>query len=225
MDITILDNPIWYSLNSYHRHLAIWGDIAARYQPDIAFGGGMSENTALGFDDLRSLVEIDDEITVLMTLPDDLPGWEVLRTIQLPQMICDDLKPRPHVETIYLTHDDVPDMLDLVALTQPGPFLPRTIELGQYLGLRRDGQLVAMAGERMHLMGFCEISAVCTHPDYRGRGYGGALTTMVAEVILKRQEVPFLHLSPTNDVAMKLYKKLGFRQRREINVARLKRLA
>lgn len=225
MNITLLDNPIWYALNSYHRHLAIWGDIAARYQPDVAFGGGMSENTALGFDDLRSLVEIDEEITVLMALPEDLPGWEVLRTGQLPQMICDDLKPRPHVDAIYLTDDDVPDMLDLVALTQPGPFLPRTIELGQYLGLRQDGQLVAMAGERMHLTGFCEISAVCTRPDYRGRGYGGALTTMVAEAIFERQEAPFLHLSPTNDVAMKLYTKLGFRRRKEITLARLKRLA
>jgi predicted GNAT family acetyltransferase len=82
-----------------------------------------------------------------------------------------------------------------------------------------------MAGERMHMMGFCEISAVCTHPDYRGRGYGGALTTMVAEAIFERQEVPFLHLLPTNHVAMKLYTSLGFHRRTDIILARLKRVA
>lgn len=225
MSITLLDNPFWYALNSNHRHLAIWGNIAARYQPDVSFAAAMPENNTLGFDDLRSLVVIDEMIFVLGELPEDLPDWEVSQTSQYPQMICEDLKPRPHLEAIYLTTDDVPDMLDLVALTHPGPFLPRTIEMGKYLGLHRDGQLVAMAGERLHLTGYCEISAVCTHPDYRGRGFAGALTTMLAEIIVEREEVPFLHLSPTNDVAMKLYKKLGFQLRKEIKLAGIKRLA
>ena len=115
-------------------------------------------------------------------------------------------------------------MLDLIALAQPGPFLPRTIELGNYFGLRQDGKLVAMAGERLHLTGYCEISAVCTHPDYRSRGYAAALTTMVAEGIMARQELSFLHLSPTNHVAMKIYKKLGFCLRKEIQLSVLQRL-
>lgn len=225
MSVTLLDNPGWYALNSHHRHLAIWGNIAARYQSDMFMVAAMPENNALGFDDLRSLVEIDEMIYVLGELPEDLSGWEVKRTDQYPQMICDDLKPTPNVDAIYLSTDDVPDMLDLVALTQPGPFLHRTIEMGQYLGLHQDGQLVAMAGERLHLTGFCEISAVCTLPDYRGQGYAGALTTMVAEKIIEREEVPFLHISPTNDVAMKLYKKLGFRLRKKIKLSVLKRLA
>jgi len=225
MSITLLDNPFWYALNSNHRHLAIWGNIAARYQPDVFFAAGMPENNTLGFDDLRSLVVIDEMIFVLGELPEDLPGWEVSQTDQYPQMICEDLKPRSHQEAIYLTTDDVPDMLDLVGLTHPGPFLPRTIEMGKYLGLHRDGQLVAMAGERLHLSGYCEISAVCTHPDYRGRGFASALTTMLAEIIFEREEVPFLHLTPTNDVAMKLYKKLGFRLRKEIKGSDIKRIA
>jgi predicted GNAT family acetyltransferase len=96
--------------------------------------------------------------------------------------------------------------------------------MGQYLGIRQDGLLVAMAGERLHMTGFCEISAVCTHPDYRGRGYAGALTTMVAEIIIKRGELPFLHVAPTNDVARRLYKKLGFRLRKENQLSILKKL-
>jgi predicted GNAT family acetyltransferase len=140
-------------------------------------------------------------------------------------MICEKLKPTTHIDAVNLTVDDVPDILDLVDLTQPGPFQPRTIEMGQYLGLRQDGHLVAMAGERFHLTGFCEISGVCTHPDYRGRGYGSALTTLVAEGILERQETPFLHLAPSNDIARKLYTKLGFRPRKEIQRVGLKRLA
>lgn len=116
-------------------------------------------------------------------------------------------------------------MLNLIAIAQPGPFLPRTIEMGQYWGLRQDGQLVAMAGERLHLTGFCEISAACTHPDYRGRGYGSRLTTKVAETIIARGEIPFLHVAPTNEVARKIYEKLGFRLRKEIQLNLVKRTA
>ena len=116
---------------------------------------------------------------------------------------------------VPLTPADVPEMLDLVALAQPGPFLPRTIEMGTYIGIRQNDQLVAMAGERLHVPGFCEISAVCTHPDYRGRGYAGALTTMVAENILNRKEIPFLHFEPTNEAAKRLYLKLAFRLRHQ----------
>ncbi len=225
MNLTLLDKPGWYALNSHHHHLAIWGNIAVRYQPDTLILGAMPRNTPSRLDDLRSLFEVDEMVYLLGDLPKDLPGWEVVQTGQYPQMICEDLKPTPHVDATHLTTDDVPNMLGLVELTQPGPFLHRTIEVGQYLGLYQDGQLVAMAGERLHLTGFCEISAVCTHPDYRGRGYAGALTTMVAESIIGREEMPFLHLSPTNDVAMKLYKKLGFRVRKEIKLALLKSIA
>lgn len=143
---------------------------------------------------------------------------------QATQMICEDLKSVAPMNMVNLTADDVPEMLDLVALAKPGPFLSRTIEMGQYFGLWQDDKLAAMAGERLHLTGYCEISAVCTHPDYSGRGYASALTTMVAEGIMARQELPFLHLSPTNDVAMRLYKKLGFRLRNVIQLTMLQRL-
>lgn len=185
----------------------------------------MPENNSSGFDDLRNLVEIDELTAVIGKLPNDLPPWEIEDCFPLAQMICDNLKSAHHVEAIRLTVDDVPDMLGLISIAQPGPFLPRTIELGQYLGLRQNGQLVAMAGERMHLPGFCEVSAVCTHPDYRGFGFGGSLTTMVAERIISRGEVPFLHVATTNEIAKKLYQKLGFRFRAELQLSILKRIA
>jgi predicted GNAT family acetyltransferase len=188
-------------------------------------GAAMPVNTSLGFADLRGLVAADEIIGVMGLLPEDLPGWRVLQVDQVRQLICEDLKPAARVDAVVLTKEDVPEMLELVHLAQPGPFLPRTVEMGRYLGLRQDGRLVAMAGERLHLTGFCEVSAVCTHPDYRGRGYGGALTTMVTEAILDRQETPFLHVAPGNDGALNLYIKLGFRIRREVRISILQKPA
>ena len=222
MNTTLLDNPVWHALNSHHRPLAIWGKIAARYQPETLMAAAMSEYNTAEFNDLKKLVETHEIIGVMGTSPQAGPAWEIAQTFHVPQMICKELKPTEPVHAVPLTSEDVPEMLALVALAQPGPFLQRTIEMGQYLGIRQDGQLVAMAGERLHLPGFCEISAVCTHPDYRGRGYGSALTTRVANAILARGEVPFLHV--VNEAAARLYEKLGFRFRKEIPVAVLKRL-
>ncbi|MEE8398385.1 MAG: GNAT family N-acetyltransferase [Desulfobacterales bacterium] len=225
MDLDLLDNPIWHALNSHHRHLALRGDIAVRYAKEIFAVAALPQSNSPGLEDLARLVEVG-EITSLFggSLPENLAGWEVLQDTHLPQMVCEDLKPSTPVDAIELTAEDVPDMRALVALAQPGPFQRRTIEMGYYLGLRKEGQLVAMAGQRMHLTGFCEISAVCTHPDHRGRGYAGALTTMQAEFILARGETPFLHLAPTNDAAMRLYEKLGFRHNKKIRLSILKRL-
>lgn len=106
--------------------------------------------------------------------------------------------------------DDVPDMLALVALTDPGPFRARTIALGTYLGLRRNGELIAMAGERMHPTGFVEISAVCTHPDHRGQGLATRLLRAIAAGIEHTGAQPFLHTGGTNTTAIRLYESLNF---------------
>ena len=109
-------------------------------------------------------------------------------------------------------------MLALTKLTEPGPFLPRTIELGAYHGIYESGSLVAMAGERLHLTGFTEVSAVCTHPSFRGRGYGNTLMSVVISGILNRGETPFLHVK-TDNPAIALYKKLGFQIRAQLHLA------
>ena len=225
MNVSPLENPVWHALNSYHNHLAIRGEGTVRYPPDIFSAAATLENSSLEFTNLRGLVETNEIVGVLGALPDDLPGWEVIFIDQAQQLIHENLKPAKGVDAVVLRAEDVPEIRDLVNLAQPGPFYPRALELGQYLGLRQDGHLVAMAGHRLHLPGFCEVSTVCTHPNYRGRGYAGALTTMVAESILERQETPFLHVAPGNDRALRLYQKLGFRIRREIQLSMLKRLA
>ena len=120
-----------------------------------------------------------------------------------------------------LTKADVPEMLALTKLTEPGPFLPRTIELGTYLGVYDAGSLVAMAGERLHLTGFTEISAVCTHPHYRGRGYGNTLMSALIGRITSRGEIPFLHVR-TQNAAVRLYEKLGFKVRAQLHLAVIK---
>jgi ribosomal protein S18 acetylase RimI-like enzyme len=225
MNLSLLDNPIWHALNSYHDHLAIRGEGTVRYPPDILGAVAMPENSRVGFINLRGLVETNESVVVLGPRSEDLPGWEVVHMDQAWQLIHEDLKPAPRVDAVVLTAKNVPEMLDLVNLAQPGPFLPRAIELGQFLGLRQDGHLVAMAGQRLHLPGFCEVSTVCTHPDYRGRGYAGSLTTMMAQSILERQETAFLHVAPGNDRALRLYLKLGFRIRTQIQLSILRKLA
>ena len=119
-----------------------------------------------------------------------------------------------------LTIDDVPDMMALVELTRPGPFGERTIEMGRYWGHGdTNGRLVAMAGERLHLEGWTEISAVCTHPDHRGRGLAATLSHHVATAILERGEQPFLHAAEGNDPALSVYRRLGFADRRMVEFA------
>ena len=225
MNLSPLDNPVWHALNSYHDHLAIREEGAVRYPPDIFSAAATLENSSLEFTNLRGLVETNEIVGVLGLLPEDLAGWEIVHADQPRQLIHENLKSVEEVDAVMLTAEDLPEIFDLVNLAQLGPLSPRALELGQYLGLRQDGHLVAMAGQRLHLPGFCEVSTVCTHPDYRGRGYAGALTTMVAETILARQETPFLHVAPGNDRALRLYLKLGFRIRTEIQLSMLKRLA
>jgi predicted GNAT family acetyltransferase len=110
-------------------------------------------------------------------------------------------------------------MLALASVTQPGPFGPRTIELGRYIGIRRQGTLVAMAGERMRLDGFTEISAVCVEPAYRGHGFAAELVRSLASSIAAQSEIPFLHVFSSNHAAIALYRKLGFTLRRRVHLA------
>jgi len=118
---------------------------------------------------------------------------------------------------------DSPEMVELAHLTKPGPFGTRTHELGTYLGIRREGKLVAMAGERLKVPGYTEVSAVCTHPAHTGKGYARVLMMQVMEGIRRRGEIPFLHVRQDNTRAVELYERLGFRTRRVVYFTVLKR--
>jgi predicted GNAT family acetyltransferase len=148
--------------------------------------------------------------------------WDIERTIAAVQLVDESIVAAADPEAVVLGVDDVPEMLDLVARTQPGPFARRTIELGTYLGIRRDGALIAMAGERLHPPGWVEVSAVCTDDAYRGQGLATRLVRAVAAGIRDRGATPFLQAAASNVRAIQLYLSLGFALRRETTVLLLR---
>ncbi len=146
-------------------------------------------------------------------------GWTLMRTLEIVQMIGVDARGAQAAEAVSLGPADVPEMQELVRLTNPGPFSERTIELGDYVGIRRDGELVAMAGERLRFPGWTEISTVCTSPAYRGTGMASRLMLALIAGIQRRSERPFLHVLRTNTKAITLYEGLGFHGRRDVTLA------
>lgn len=211
-----LDNPAWASLTGPHAGLAERRGAAARYPVEVSpFAALALEPDAQAWAGLAELVTPGD--AVVLTGPQHRPpaGWTVATAIPGVQLDGSAVAGAPDPEAVPLTEADVPEMLDLVRRTRPGPFEKRTIELGTYLGVRRGGALVAMAGERMHPPGWTEISAVCTDPAHRGQGLAARLTLAVAAGIRARGDVPFLHTGAANAPAIRLYLALGFVLRRE----------
>jgi len=147
----------------------------------------------------------------------------VTHTFELVQMLGEHAGGAHDPEAVTLASADVPEMLELVRLTDPGPFFQRTIELGRYVGLRRDGALAAMAGERLRFDGWTEISAVCTAPSYRGHGLASRLVSTLVADIHDRSEGAFLHVLKSNTNAIRLYEGLGFRTRRGRTISVLTR--
>ena len=206
-----LDIPAWASLTGAHRHLALVHGRAARYLPDVSpFGVVAPDPDARTWADQEALVGHDAVLPLAAVEVTPPAGFTMEMSLQGVQMIDASVDAVTDPEAVRLTAADVPEMLDLVARTRPGPFERRTIELGTYLGIRRDGVLVAMAGERMHPPGHTEISAVCTDPAHRGHGLAARLVRAVAAGIRARGETPFLHAAATNTGAIALYEKLGF---------------
>ncbi len=223
-----LDNPIWRALTTRHAHLAEGGALARRYPAAISPLAGLPEPGASNVTALATLVEVGDEAGIFETAPPALPGsWEVLREARITQMALASRTPLPEAEVgaTALGADDVEEMLALVALAQPGPFRTRTIELGRFVGVRDAGRLIAMAGERMWIDGFREVSGICTHPDARGRGLARALSAHVVNRMLAAGETPVLHVLSSNVGAIELYRTLGFEFRAEFCLLHAKRVS
>ena len=151
-------------------------------------------------------------------VPPPPAGWREAFRIPTLQLVAGDLAPASELSVGRLAEADADEMLALTRLTEPGPFLRRTWELGTYVGVREQGRLVAMAGERFRLPGWTEVSAVCTHPDARRRGLGAALSLWVARHIRERGDEAFLHVVETNENALRLYEAIGFKVRRTLDV-------
>jgi len=216
-----LDNPIWQALTTSLAHFARTAQSARRFPNDVTTLGGFPEPTQECYDSLASILDDVKATGVFFDSPQQPPeGWTVLGGAPLFQMIYRNGGPtpasgskRPAPEFIELTETDAPEMLALAQLTKPGPFGLRTRELGTYLGIRSNGKLIAMAGERLRVPGFTEISAVCTHPDHLGHGYATALMAELAQRIHNRSETPFLHVRQDNMRAIALYEHLGYQKR------------
>jgi ribosomal protein S18 acetylase RimI-like enzyme len=206
------DNPAYASLCGSHAQLAQVRGRARRYPADVApFLALPSPPTAQDWRDAAELVAPGTYVAGRYG-GDELPdGWRAVQAFDLVQMIEEAVIGADCAEAVPLGSADVPEMLELVAQTEPGPFLTRTIELGDYVGIRREGKLVAMAGERFHLDGWTEISAVCTMPDHRGQGLASQLMSALIAGIRRRSERAFLHVMSTNTGAIRLYEELGFR--------------
>jgi ribosomal protein S18 acetylase RimI-like enzyme len=210
-----LDNPVWHALTGPHARFAQGADLALRYDPAIAVFAAMPYAPAApAWGALHALLEPAGGAALVQANGLDVPPtFDTVRKLGGHQMIASERIGEPDDTFAYLDTRDVEDMLALVNRTRPGPFARRTIELGTYLGVREDGTLIAMAGERMHLDGYTEISAVCTDERARKRGVATRLVRAIAAEIEGRGETPILHVATENAAAIRVYEALGFETR------------
>ena len=221
-ELAALDNPIWQSLTTHHAQFAMGDEPARRFIREIGPLAGMREQNEEAYGALAQLFSPGEPAVLFFDSEPVLPpGWRLQRHAALVQMICHAMPAAPDGRLFFerLGTEDVPEMLELTRLTEPGPFRERTAELGDFLGIREAGRLAAMAGQRLALPGFTEISAVCTHPDFRGRGYAAALVALVARTIGERGQTPFLTALESNTAAIRVYESIGFKLRRKLHLA------
>ena len=221
-----LDSPVWASLTTHHAHLSEGNELARRFVPDVNLFAAAVDDTPAALAALAALVRPRETI-FLVQVPEVVvpPGFEVVKMAKCVQMVAARRVPTEDTreDIRLLTEEDAPEMLALATLTEPGPFVARTHVMGTFHGIRINGRLAAMAGERMRFPGYTEVSGVCTHPDFRGRGLARCLSAAATAHIEARGEQAFLHSWTSNHAAISLYEGLGFELRTEVNVAVLKR--
>ncbi|MDP4285380.1 MAG: GNAT family N-acetyltransferase [Bacteroidota bacterium] len=216
-----LDFPAWNALISRNKNLSEGNERVKYFHEEVAPFVGMSELSPDEFELLYYLIPLKRRMVIIISKEIEIPKqWTLTEHIKALQMVyTQDAPPgNASAEIIQLQNKDVPQMLDLTAITHPGPFLKRTIEFGNYEGIFENGNLISMAGERMHPGQYVEISAVCTHPDHLGKGYASQLIQSQVRRIKASSGVPFLHVKDDNLPAIGLYKKLGFEVRKQMNI-------
>jgi ribosomal protein S18 acetylase RimI-like enzyme len=218
-----LDNPVFAALSGPHQQFAESSGAALRYDPAVtAFAAVADPMSARDWHDAARLVGPHGSALFVFG-PQPIPsGWRLDWELTGVQMTGEGVLGKPDSETVLLTGADVDEMLDLVTRTRPGPFLPRTIELGRFLGIRQQGALVAMTGQRLHTPGWIEVSAVCTDDAFRGQGLAARLVLAVCADIQAQGAAPFLHVTGQNVTAIRLYERLGFEVRRPVHFRALR---
>jgi ribosomal protein S18 acetylase RimI-like enzyme len=210
----LLDNPVYEALRGPHARFAVVSGRVRRYESDVApFLGMPDPPSAQDWLDAAQLLAPGTAAAVGLRDAALPGGWQQVGEFDLVQMVGERVTGHEYPAAVALGAADVPEMLELVSRTEPGPFLTRTIELGDYLGIRSEGALVAMAGERFRLDGWTEISAVCTSPEHRGQGLASRLLGELIARIQRRAEGVFLHALASNTGAIRLYEQMGFRVR------------
>lgn len=214
-----LDKAVWNALTGRQQRFAVRNDRAVRLLASVGPFAALADLSEASFDALRPLIAEQGPATLNTLNEVTLPsGFSITRKASLLQMVWEREPEQIAWEHVKLVERDVPDMLALTAATQPGPFGPRTIELGDYIGVRKQGKLAAMAGERMKLDGFTEISAVCVDPAFRGQGHAVGLMRLLIASICARGETPFLHVIGSNEGAIAIYQRMGFVVRRQFHL-------
>jgi predicted GNAT family acetyltransferase len=223
-----LDRPVWWSLTTHHDALSEGNSLARRFVSDVNLFASTCDETPAAAAALAELVAPGETVFMAQVSAIVVPhGFVAVKAAKGVQMVA----PRgtkfeaPDADIRVLKDDDAPEMLALATLTEPGPFLRRTHAMGTFRGIRSGGRLVAMAGERLRFPGYTEVSGVCTHPEFRGRGLARRLSAVVAAGIEARGEQAFLHAWKSNQSAISLYEGLGFRVRTEVQVVVLRRVA
>ena len=228
-----LDNAVWTALTTKQSQLALSSALARRFPPEMTLLGALTANTAMAFDSLAQLIQRDPVTLYFTSLPQIPTGWEILRAVELHQMVQETESPAalsPHEtmrdeagadkstpQVIELTLANVPEMSVLYTATRPGRTLcPRIQKLGSFLGVREEGKLVAMGGLRLHIAGYREITTVATLPGHEGRGYATAIVRNLIERIRSRGDRPFLTVGTANRRAIEIYGRLGFKERTQL---------
>jgi len=220
----ILDNMIWNAITTGNNDIAIINGDVGCYLPDIAPFAGMKVFNDANLKKLYEFIPANRNVAIssLHKMDHDENKWKLIQPMDVTQMVYEHtvntFTTKNSSLIVPLSEKHILQMLELTAITRPGPFLQQTIRFKNYFGIFIEGRLAAMTGQRMHPIPYMEVSAVCTHPDFRGMGYAKALMLHVMKIILDNSFTPFLHVLSNNTNAIELYKTIGFRTRQQIFV-------
>ncbi|MCC2956132.1 GNAT family N-acetyltransferase [Massilia sp. IC2-477] len=217
-----LDRPVWSALTGGHRHFALGAALAKRYPRDVGPFAALADDSREAWDALGALLQPGEAVMLVTpSAPPQAAGFALTPLDPVLQMIATRAPEPSTLPLLVLGAADAPDMRALAELTNPGPFAGRTHELGEFLGIRAGGRLAAMTGERMRPTGAVEVSAVCVHPDFRGKAYARQLLAERTRRIAAQGDQPFLHVYPSNKGAIALYESLGYVVRTQLHLTRV----